>query len=163
MRDQVWRILMRIAFTLARVWWFLRRPRTQGIFAAVWWDGRLLLIRNSYRAGESAPGGRLDRGESPLEGARRELREEVGLDLPAERFRFTCAFNLPVDFTDDHVSFFEATLDAEPVLRVDNREVVWAEFVPEGELEHHPLSPHVREYLEHRGRGTGRSSELEGA
>ena len=44
-------------------------------------DGALLLIRNSYRAGWGFPGGFLKRGESPDDAARRETREEVGVDV----------------------------------------------------------------------------------
>ncbi len=44
-------------------------------------DGALLLIRNSYRTGWGFPGGFLKRGESPDDAARRETREEVGVDV----------------------------------------------------------------------------------
>lgn len=44
-------------------------------------DGAILLIRNSYRAGWGFPGGFLKRGESPDDAARRETREEIGVDV----------------------------------------------------------------------------------
>jgi ADP-ribose pyrophosphatase YjhB (NUDIX family) len=44
-------------------------------------DGRVLLVRQSYRDGWGAPGGLLHRGEEPGVGARREAKEEVGLDV----------------------------------------------------------------------------------
>jgi 8-oxo-dGTP diphosphatase len=42
-------------------------------------DGRMLLVRHSYRPNWGLPGGFLKRHEAPDEGARREVREEVGL------------------------------------------------------------------------------------
>jgi ADP-ribose pyrophosphatase YjhB (NUDIX family) len=44
-------------------------------------DGALLLIRNSYRPRWGFPGGFLKRSESPADAARREVREEVGVDV----------------------------------------------------------------------------------
>lgn len=44
-------------------------------------DGRILLVKPSYRNGWSVPGGLVGRRESPRDAARRELREEVGLDV----------------------------------------------------------------------------------
>ncbi|WP_405880993.1 NUDIX domain-containing protein [Streptomyces sp. NBC_01384] len=41
---------------------------------------RTLLVRHR-RFGWLSPGGRLERGESPLDGARREVAEETGMDL----------------------------------------------------------------------------------
>ncbi|WP_433344032.1 NUDIX domain-containing protein [Streptomyces sp. CA-253872] len=50
-------------------------------------EGRVLLVEPNYRAGWGLPGGTVeaDAGESPREGARRETREEIGLDLPLGR------------------------------------------------------------------------------
>jgi ADP-ribose pyrophosphatase YjhB (NUDIX family) len=42
-------------------------------------DGRVLLVRQSYRPNWFLPGGLLQRGETPVRAAARELAEEVGL------------------------------------------------------------------------------------
>ena len=44
-------------------------------------DGRVLLIRHLYRKRWGIPGGLLQRGETPADAARREVLEEVGLDI----------------------------------------------------------------------------------
>lgn len=44
-------------------------------------DGALLLVQLSYRARWGVPGGLLKRGEEPADAARREVLEEVGLDV----------------------------------------------------------------------------------
>jgi 8-oxo-dGTP pyrophosphatase MutT (NUDIX family) len=44
-------------------------------------DGRLLLVRHSYRHRWGVPGGLLNRGEDAAEGACREVLEEVGLAI----------------------------------------------------------------------------------
>jgi 8-oxo-dGTP pyrophosphatase MutT (NUDIX family) len=42
-------------------------------------DGHVLLVRQSYRPDWFLPGGLLQRGETPVQAAARELAEEVGL------------------------------------------------------------------------------------
>jgi 8-oxo-dGTP diphosphatase len=44
-------------------------------------DGRILLVRHSYRNHWGFPGGLLNRGEGPGDGARREAREEVDITI----------------------------------------------------------------------------------
>lgn len=44
-------------------------------------DASLLLVRHSYRERWGVPGGLLQRGESAGHGARREVKEEVGIDI----------------------------------------------------------------------------------
>ena len=44
-------------------------------------DGRVLLVRHVYRKRWGLPGGLLQRDETPPDAARREVREEVGLDI----------------------------------------------------------------------------------
>lgn len=44
-------------------------------------DGRVLLVRHSYRSRWGFPGGLVNRGEDVGDTARREAREEVGLDI----------------------------------------------------------------------------------
>jgi ADP-ribose pyrophosphatase YjhB (NUDIX family) len=44
-------------------------------------DGHLLLVRQTYRTHWGVPGGLLKRGEAPEVGARREILEEVGINV----------------------------------------------------------------------------------
>jgi len=44
-------------------------------------DGRWLMVKPAYRKGWALPGGLLNKGEHPESGVRRELREELGLNV----------------------------------------------------------------------------------
>src|SRR6266536_4492972 len=50
-------------------------------------QGRILLVQQTYRSSSVwlPPGGWVDRGETPQEAARREAREEVGLEIAVGR------------------------------------------------------------------------------
>ena len=54
---------------------------TVGAICMIEHDGRLLLVRQSYRQRWGVPGGLLQRGEGARAAAVREVREEVGLDI----------------------------------------------------------------------------------
>ena len=48
-------------------------------------DGRMLLVRPTYKEYWEVPGGMVEAGESPHEAATREVAEELGIDRPAGR------------------------------------------------------------------------------
>lgn len=54
---------------------------TVGAVCVVEHDGEFLVLWQPHRRGWSLPGGLLGRGEEPRDAVRREVREEVGLDL----------------------------------------------------------------------------------
>src|SRR2546427_4897446 len=43
-------------------------------------DGRVLLVKPTYKAGWDIPGGYVEPGESPKQAALREVREELGIE-----------------------------------------------------------------------------------
>jgi ADP-ribose pyrophosphatase YjhB (NUDIX family) len=64
------------------VYWRLARPRRFGVKVVLTAGPEILLVRHSYAPGWSIPGGgyRPSR-ESPEDAARREIRQEVGVEL----------------------------------------------------------------------------------
>ncbi len=146
--DRFWRLAYRVGFRAARLWWRLRRPDHDGAVVAVWWGGRVLVVQQSYRSNPSWPGGGIHRGEAPRDAARRELREELGLNVRPDDLVFAREMVVDWDFRRDRVRVFELRLHEEPVLRIDNREIVAAQFVdPRALLAKEVLPPFIRAYL----------------
>ena len=79
------RLGYRAAFRALQVYWLLRRPDQHGVKCLLTdRDDRVLLVRHTYgsRAWD-LPGGSLKRGEPPVDAARREMEEELGVrDAP---------------------------------------------------------------------------------
>ena len=87
-----------------------------GVLLVLRQRGHLVLIRREkepYKGLLALPGGKIERGETPLEAARREMREETGLKRPVPQWigRVT---DLLVEGEPPHAMFildvFEATL-----------------------------------------------------
>jgi ADP-ribose pyrophosphatase YjhB (NUDIX family) len=104
-------------------YWANALPGVQGILER---DGRVLLARRAHEPRKGywdLPGGFLDETEGPIEGLRREFREETGLEIePVEFLRIDIE---PYD--DRHV--FSVTwivrADGEPVPADDVEELRW--------------------------------------
>ena len=135
---------------MLRSYWFVRRPSTSGALAAVWHDGKVLLVKNSYRKHYTLPGGYVRPGEDPRAAASRELFEEVRLRIDHERFEHAYHGTKPFEFRRDTLDIYETTVDEAPELRVDAREVVWAGWKSPAEARAMHIVPHLAEYLEGR-------------
>ncbi len=147
MLDALYRTAFRIAYCLHLVWAFVVRPRCEGVWVALWCEGRLLVIRNAYRRLLTLPGGGIDRGEQPLSAAVRELQEEVGLALPSDSLRFVGQYNSDVEYKRDTINVFEAILDQEPSITIDRREVVYAVFEDPKRLSPALVFPALNDYI----------------
>lgn len=145
--DAFWRLAYRHGYPFARLLWRLTGGQAKGTMIAVWHDGRLLCVRESYRNGLGLPGGGLNPDETPLLGARRELREEVGLDLAEADFRERTLLRFTADGRTIEDTVFEVHLERAPPLEVDRREIVWAGFLPPAEITRADPQPMTRRYL----------------
>ena len=149
------RVAYRGAYHLALAWWFVRRPHTEGTLVGVWRGREVLLLQNSYKRAFSLPGGGRHRDETPQETGARELREEVGLHVPASSLRLACDLRHTDEFKRDLCHFVELEIETEPRLVLDQREVVWARWIDVETALRLPLMPVIRAYLEDAARRRG--------
>lgn len=145
--DRAWRAALWFAFRLARAWWWMRRPDHHGVIVAIWHDGAVLGIRQSYRRETTFPGGGIRAGEPDAAAAARELHEELGLVVAPADLVLARRVTETWDHRQDHVRIYEYHPPSRPSLRLDMREVVSARFVPPDVLLAEPLPPFVRAYL----------------
>lgn len=151
--DALFRIAFICAYRAHLVWNFLFRPTHHGVWVAVWSGGELLLVRNSYRRFITLPGGGQDRGESLVDAALRELREEVGIRATPEALNPWGQYLSLVEYKYDHINLFELQLDTRPEILLDQREVVWSAICSPAEALEKNLFPALRTYLEDKRAG----------
>lgn len=126
---------------------FITRPTVYGSYVAVWSQGKILIIKNSYKSFYTVPCGSLDSGELPEECASRELFEEVGIEVnPSDLILFKKYLNTE-EYKKDNIYFYEIVLDKIPEVVLDNREVIWGDFLaPDHALGKKLFTP-VRQYI----------------
>jgi 8-oxo-dGTP pyrophosphatase MutT (NUDIX family) len=121
----VFDFLNRLAYTLFLTAKAFATPVAFGANAAVFdAEGRVLLVRHSYRRGWHFPGGGVARGEAPEVAVRRELTEEVG--LTGGVWSLIGLYTQPVWWVSNVVAFYRvenAQIDFKPSLEI--REIMW--------------------------------------
>ncbi len=76
------RIGYRVAYVLLVFYSLIRRPRLRGVKCVLTDGDQVLLVRHTYGPrGWDLPGGGIKRKEEPLTAARREIEEELGLEI----------------------------------------------------------------------------------
>ena len=74
--------LYRFLYPFAKLYWFLFRPKTFGAKVLIKCGEEILMIRHTYgKQNWTLPGGGMKRGEKPDEAAKREVKEEMEIDL----------------------------------------------------------------------------------
>lgn len=98
--------------------------RSDAAAIAVWYRGKLLVVKHSYMSGVTLPGGHIGNDESPAQAAARELAEEVGITVTPAKVVFFGRLEL----RHTRLSLFECQLTLAPKITIDNREITEAAF-----------------------------------
>ena len=126
--DACFRAGLRVAWLGLRAYFAVFRPTVRASAVLIHWDGKLLLVTNSYRKGHGFPGGMLKWREDPRQGACREIEEEVGLAIPQDRLDSIGLFVRKEWGAEIELHAFSLQVEQKPSFEIDRREVVAAEF-----------------------------------
>ena len=140
-------ILYIILFRLYLIACFFLRPAVYGVYIAVWYGNKILIIRNSYKTQLTLPGGGIRRGENEKQAAIRELQEEINLTISPNKVSFVKKYAAYYGFIFETGTFFEINFAERPNIRIDNREVIWADFITPTTAKQSNLAPLVHLYL----------------
>jgi 8-oxo-dGTP diphosphatase len=86
-------------------------------------DGRLLIVKASYKKHWTVPGGVIDERETPLQAAVRETYEEVGLTINPEDVTFVAVANRTGPVFDTYQFIFKAPLPNDMEIRLQEDEI----------------------------------------
>ena len=110
MQKSLLKLLAVPAVTILRVYWFIFRPKTFGVKIVLERsDGFVLLVKHTYGVKWTFPGGGLKSGEDGEAGLRREIKEELGLDI--NNPTFLGSFTSEVEYKKDTVFVYTTRIE----------------------------------------------------
>jgi 8-oxo-dGTP diphosphatase len=146
----MFRLAYRCAYKMMRTYWSLAHPTTHGALVALWYQGQILLVQNSYVPYRSLPGGYVHASETGRDAAVRELKEETGVEVRPYDLHLALDQWHDWEGKREHIEIFELDLKEPIVIQVDNREVIEATFVAPEQALALNLFPPLRQVIEKR-------------
>src|SRR5580700_2111115 len=78
-------LLYKLGYPIFKCYWFIFRPKTQGVKCLILCNDEVVLIRHTYgKSVWTLPGGGFKKGETKEVAVKREIKEELGLDISPE-------------------------------------------------------------------------------
>lgn len=95
-------LLFQVVSVIRRGYWFIFRPVTVGVkIVSINSDDQVLLVKNRYDRYWYLPGGGVKRGETLFDCARREMREEVGVEV--DKLKVLGVYSNFREYKNDHI------------------------------------------------------------
>mgnify|MGYP000916820515 CR=1 FL=1 len=106
--------MYKIILQLRKIYWFICRPKTQGVKVVIECKDEILMIKNTYGKNVwTFPGGGIEKDEDPITAAKREVKEEVGIII--SDLRDVGKLSNEREYKRDTIYCFQALVDTKLV------------------------------------------------
>ena len=126
--------------------WRFTQPTGFGAAVAVRCGDELLVVRQSFRPGLGLPGGAIEPDETAVNAAARELFEEVGLRVESKLLAKVGEHRIQNEHRSITTTVFELRLSQRFAPKIDQREIVWADWRRMSELDARESQPVLEFY-----------------
>lgn len=142
---KLWNFIGRLIFWLSwpALWVYIKigGPRARVLVVH---DNKILLVRSWMGAGDyTLPGGGRERGETLVDAATRELKEETGIDLTANQLKLLFSSEYREHGLRTHYECFYVKLSQPPQLHLRKPELSGFTWVSPGDIVQARTSSHV--------------------
>lgn len=125
-----------IAHQIRKLFWKIFKPTTIGVKILCLNNRKILLIKTSYSSGWHLPGGGVEKGETVLEAAARELKEEC--NISQANLRLEGIYSNFFEGKNDHIALFSTKLSKSKLDFKKNHEILECRFFELDELPEMP-------------------------
>ena len=142
-----YKFIYTILFQAYQVYCRIRNPEVFGSYVLCQSENKVLLIKHSYKKYWTLPCGGISMGETPVEAAIRESREEVGLRLRSDQLILRAKILYEGENQKENIHLFEYCFEHIPEITIDHKEVEDFRWVSQEELKQYyilePIYPYV--------------------
>ncbi len=103
-------------------------PETQGVRIILTCKDEILFIKNSYGLKYNFPGGNIGKDGDPEKGIRREVKEELGIDLGEVTYLDRIVPDIKYEYRKNTISIFTSELENKNISinNLEVEEVIWS-------------------------------------
>jgi len=117
----IW-LVSKITLPVIRLYWFVFRPKNYGVKCMIENRGEILLVRHTYGKGLwTLPGGTISRNEDPESAVKREIKEELGIEI--NNFKKIGELFDDSEYVKDYITCFSASVGSRE-MRIDKNEIL---------------------------------------
>jgi ADP-ribose pyrophosphatase YjhB (NUDIX family) len=127
-------MFFKLNFFLKRMYWFIFRPKTAGVKCILKNEDKILMIRKTFGSDKWVfPGGAIKKDEQPVDAVRREIVEDLGIDII--EVRELGLFTQNIRYRKETMYCFSGKIQAW-VLKYDTQKIREVGWFSENELPH---------------------------